>query len=77
VCASLLVPSSTMDGDEIDIYKNGTREKGLSFGHFGLSGCRVMRLAAGDQIQIWAFTQGNKSFTNDASWNWFEVSKLR
>jgi hypothetical protein len=77
VCASLLVPASTMDGDEIDIYKNGTREKGLSFGHFGLSGCRVMRLAAGDQVQVWAYTLGNKSFANDANWDWFEVSKLR
>jgi hypothetical protein len=77
VCASLLVPNSTTDGDEIDIYKNGTREKGLSYGHFGLSGCRVMRLAAGDQVQVWAYTQGDKSFTNNANWNWFEVSKLR
>jgi hypothetical protein len=77
VCASLLIPQSTMDGDEIDIYKNGMREKGLSFGHFGLSGCRVMRLAAGDQVQVWAYTLGNKSFVNDANWDWLEVSTRR
>lgn len=77
VCASLLVPGSTVDGDEIDIYKNATREKGLGYGHFGVSGCRVMRLSAGDYVQIWQYTLGNKTYANDANWDWFEVSKLR
>lgn len=77
VCASLLVPASTVDGDEIDIYKNGAREKGLSYGHFGLSGCRVMRLSAGDYVQIWQYTLGDKAYTNDVNWDWLEVSKLR
>ena len=77
VCASLLVPTSTVDGDEIDIYKNAAREKGLSYGHFGLSGCRVMRLSAGDYVQIWQYTLGDKAYTNDPNWDWFEVSKLR
>ena len=75
-CASLLVPQSTVDGDELDLYKNGVREKGLSFGHFGLSGCRVMRLLVTDTVQVYTYTLGNKTFTNDANWDWLEVSKL-
>jgi hypothetical protein len=78
VCASL-----AYDGDfaayELDIYKNGTFDVGLSVGSTDLFGgtasCRIVRLAAGDRLQI--ETQGpSETLTNDAIRDWLEISKL-
>jgi len=76
VCASMLT-ATTADGDELHIYKNGVIEKGLDYGHHGVAGCRVLRLAAADQIQIFAWSPSTVNLTSDSAWDWFEVSKLR
>jgi len=75
VCASLFT-ATTADGDELYVYKNGTREKALDYGQFAVGGCRVMRLAAADQVQIFVHSGAN-TFGSSTEWDWFEVSKLR
>jgi hypothetical protein len=75
ICASLYT-GTTADGDELFIYKNGTREKALDYGQFAVGGCRVMRLAAADQVQIYVHSGAN-TFGNSTQWSWFEASKLR
>lgn len=76
VCASL-ASFTTTDGDELDIYKNGVREKGLHFGQAAITGCRVLRLAHNDQIQIEYYRPGAVTFSSDANWDYLTVSKLR
>lgn len=60
---------------ELDIYKNGVREKGFTYGGVALVGCRTVRLVTDDQLQIW-YNGPTVSFTSDPNWDWFEVTKV-
>ena len=79
VCASFDIRIATFR-TEIDVYKNGNREKGLAY-TLGATGghCRVLRLAANDQINIYAYQESGTSQTItvlDPLWDWFQVTKL-
>ncbi|MGE5184721.1 MAG: hypothetical protein ACM31C_21765, partial [Acidobacteriota bacterium] len=76
VCASL-ASGNTGFGDEIDIYKNGTRGKGIHYFRSGTPGCRVERLAAHDQLQVFYYDPATTSVPNDAPWTYLDIAKLR
>jgi len=54
VCASLAFDSATLEG-EIDLFLNTTREKSISNGVGIMSGCRSVRVAANDLIDVRVF----------------------
>lgn len=76
VCMSLLT-RTTGGGDELDLYKNGVREKGIDFGSDAVTGCRIVRLALHDQLQVYYYNNGTVSLTEAGLWDWLEVSKLK
>ena len=73
VCASFDV-RTTAYRSEIDIYKNGNREKGLYSGFAATGGhCRIIRLAANDQVSIYAYQASGSTQTVtvlDPLWDW-------
>lgn len=77
VCA--MVDDRNPTPSEIDIFKNGTREKALGAGNGPVGGCRVLRLLAGDQIDIRLHqaTGATLSLASDGIWPWLEIAKVR
>ena len=79
LCASMLGATAF----EMDLYINGTRENALAggSGDSGFShGCRTVRLAAGDYVEIWAdaaSTTGTVTYSPNTYWDWLVVSKMR
>lgn len=65
---------------EFDLFKNGAREGAFVWGRNGITGCRVVRLAAADQIdvRIWHNNAGTVGFGGNGNlWWWFQASKIR
>ena len=65
---------------ELDLFKNGARERAMAWGRGEpVSGCRVVRLDASDQIdvRIWHDKSTAVTFSSDPIWWWFQASKIR
>ncbi|MGE5180962.1 MAG: hypothetical protein ACM31C_02820 [Acidobacteriota bacterium] len=80
LCASLGTGSTSGELDELDVYKNGTREKALqSASPYGtLGGCRVLRLVAQDQLQLDFYSPApSTSMNGDVYWDWLELARLK
>ena len=76
LCASLFTGTSSY-GDELDVYKNGVREVGIGYSKYAQRGCRTLRLASNDQLQVWYANTAAASVDSDTLWDWIELSKLR
>jgi hypothetical protein len=76
VCASLFV--GTPVAFELDIYVNGGRERGIAANNGAVTGCRSVRLAAGDQIEIWMEqnTSAAVPISLDPAWDWLTIQQL-
>ena len=78
-CASLLGALAF----EMDLYINGTRENAFAGGtgdNAYSHGCRTVRLAAGNYVEIWADAAATTALTTypaNTYWDWLVVSKLR
>jgi hypothetical protein len=73
LCAALLINYM----GELDVFKNGSRECGLqSTPAIHASGCRVLRLAAGDVLNVEVSPATITPPTPDP-WDWLELSKLK
>jgi hypothetical protein len=77
-CASLYATSAAADV-ELDLFKNGVRDRAIAWGRNGIGGCRVLRLAVADQIdvRVWHNNAEAVSFSTDAYWPWFQTSQIR
>jgi hypothetical protein len=75
VCASL-GPGGTLDF-ELDLFKNNIRERGFVQGRAGGTGCRVIRLAATDHLDVRAYqdTLGSATIPSDPSWTWLSIAR--
>jgi hypothetical protein len=76
ICASMYLQSAGTF--ELDIFKNGTREKGLALGDSIETGCRVVRLAAGDHVDVWTNQDsgGTLTITPNAMWDWLTARRV-
>ncbi len=81
LCASLRTSNfATVVPDELDVYKNGTREKALqsASSRGTLGGCRALRLAAHDQLQLDFYSSATSTaITGDMYWDWLELTRLK
>lgn len=74
VCASL---SASVEF-ELDLFKNGARERLLGEGPSAAGGCRVLRLAAGDQVHV-EMMQSSGAAVNvalSAVWDWLTIRQV-
>ena len=76
VCASLAFDSATLEG-EIDLFLNTTREKSISNGVGIMSGCRSVRVAANDLIDVRVFqnTTSEPIPTDTINADWVDIQK--
>jgi hypothetical protein len=65
---------------ELDLFKNGARDKAFVWGRGGITGCTVLRLAAADQVDVRIWHNGGGTVTtfggNGTLWWWFQASKI-
>jgi hypothetical protein len=76
-CASLLSDEVSF---ELDLYINGNRDNAFAGGpgSGGTShGCRVVRLATGNHVEISAYSAGTPIYETNGEWDWLTVSKVR
>jgi hypothetical protein len=76
VCASLISPNLGLRF-ELDLYINGARENAILFARGAEQGCRTVRLAAGDNVEVWVHQDSgaNQSFLPNPHWNWMTVAE--
>jgi hypothetical protein len=79
VCASLLAGTGA-HVFELDLYVNGARENAFasSSDTTAATGCRTVRLAAGNYVEVWAYQTATASvaFSPNPYWNWMTVDKV-
>jgi|GEM_PF-4025876 len=74
VCASLYSPTASQW--ELDLYKNGARENAIAGARSTvIQGCRVIRLAARDYIEVWTHSNVARTVQPNVFWNWMTVSR--
>jgi hypothetical protein len=81
VCASLLSAPDVTHPFELDLYVNGARERALAgIGGKGFEqGCRVVRLAAGNYLEVWVYVEfagPAVTFPSNPYWNWLTITKV-
>jgi hypothetical protein len=78
MCASLSKTSEVAFFFELHAYKNGAAEKGFALGIPRMSGCRVIRLAAGDTLEAYVNQPSGQTMTIEANpgWSYLTISKL-
>lgn len=78
VCASLSANSpSGMFFFELDIYINSIREKAIGVGENVAHGCRPVRLAAGQHLEIWTSpTESALTFPQNNLFSWLTIARI-
>lgn len=82
ICASLTSSPDLTHPFELDLYINGTRENSIGGigGHGFEQGCRVVRLAASDYVEVWVYPESPGAavmFAKNSLWNWLTISKVK
>jgi hypothetical protein len=83
ICASLAFQQSVTNG-ELDVFINGKRERAIAQGIIvasgtSLSGCRTVRVASGDVIDVRVYHSGATTIqpTTDDYWDWITIYERR
>jgi hypothetical protein len=77
VCASV-AHSVLTNPVELLTFKNGALDKGFALGTPIASGCRVVRLAAGEYVEVFAYQASGStvSITADSYWSYLTIDRL-
>lgn len=76
VCASFAMGGNL--GFELDLFKNNVRERAFTGDRGGGTGCRVIRLAAGDHLDVRAYQDAAvvQTVPVDAFWDWLSIERV-
>jgi hypothetical protein len=76
VCASL--DDQVQQPFELDVFKDGTRDKGFIAATGAGTGCRIMRLAAGAHVDVRMDQETGATITipSNVFWNWLTVRRM-
>jgi hypothetical protein len=76
VCGSLSIGGGV--GFELDLFKNAVRERVLAVGYGLATGCRVIRLVAGDRVTVHMYqnTVTAATIRTDVWWDWLTIRQV-
>ena len=77
VCASILnIDQMPLPVMELDVFKNGMRNKVIASSAYAACGCRVMHATVGDTLEVDIFAMAS-NHTGNVYWNWMTLRRLQ